>query len=464
MPVNSPCTQYTNFSSIWKKCRDVAAGEDAVKAAGEAYLKKNGGQSDESYQSYKDRASFYNATGRTIEGLSGMVFRKKALVEVPNSINDYSNDIDLDGSSIHEFSQSLIDNMLTVRRAAILVEYTENNTETVITKATKSAFNLRPFLTEYTAENVINWRTARVNNAVQLVLVVLREYVDVSDDEFVEQLAEQYRVLKLEDGQYLQRVYQKDESGDYVQVGDDIVPLMNNIPLNFIPFRFVGGNSVQKPALIDLVNVNLSHYKNSADYEQSLHFTSMPNAVVIGADEQELEGGLHMGSSEAWTFRSPETKVFYLELQGNGVSPGREVLDAKKKEMATLGARMLMEDKKAAEAAETESIRRSGENAALTTIVNQVSEAMTWALSVMAEWEGVADKNISFELNKDFFATPMSPNALKELVSAFQGGAISYDDLHKNLQRGEIISADKSAEDSKEEIAEETSLNMDFDA
>ena len=57
------------------------AGEDAVKAGGEKYLPRLDSQSDEEFKDYLNRASFFNATGRTAE--AHMVFRRPPFLKLP---------------------------------------------------------------------------------------------------------------------------------------------------------------------------------------------------------------------------------------------------------------------------------------------------------------------------------------------------------------------------------------------
>ena len=47
--------------AAWSRARDVLAGEDALKAAGTKYLPRMDSQSDEEYEAYKARASFFGS-------------------------------------------------------------------------------------------------------------------------------------------------------------------------------------------------------------------------------------------------------------------------------------------------------------------------------------------------------------------------------------------------------------------
>ena len=52
--------------AAWLRARDVIAGEDVVKAAGERYLPRLDAQTDEEYAVYKHRAPSIKATSRRV--------------------------------------------------------------------------------------------------------------------------------------------------------------------------------------------------------------------------------------------------------------------------------------------------------------------------------------------------------------------------------------------------------------
>src|SRR3954462_10631855 len=84
MPVNSTHSDYDATASAWSRARDVLAGEDAVKAGRERYLPRLDSQTDDEYLAYQARASFFNATSRTAEGYSGLIFRRPPFVKIPD--------------------------------------------------------------------------------------------------------------------------------------------------------------------------------------------------------------------------------------------------------------------------------------------------------------------------------------------------------------------------------------------
>lgn len=462
MAVDTTHMEYDNTINKWCKLRDAAAGQEAVHAAKTKYLARLSGQSDDEYKAYVGRALFYGATARTIDGLSGMVFRKPPTVELPGSMSDFVDNITLDGLDLQGFAEQIVDDAVTVGRAGILVDHPDTM-GTDLTQADAEALNIRPFLKHYKAESIFNWRMSGIRNSQVLIELRLWEWVEeaVANKEFEYVTIKQIRVLDLNDvGQYRQRIYRKNNKDEFVQHGDEVIPMMNNKPLDFIPFVFVGVKNsspdVEKPPLLDLANVNFSHYKTTADLEHGAHFTGLPTAVISGVtinDDDDADEYV-IGSATAWVFPNPETKAEYLEFQGTGLTTLSGMLIAKEQYMAFLGARMLTPDKKSVETAETAQIHRQGENSVLSSLSQSVSHSLEKALEIFAMWLGV-EGDITYKLNKDFMAIIMSSQQLLALVATWQAGGIAFEDFLENLKRGEIVQEERTAEDIKDEVEQE---------
>ncbi|OGB23343.1 MAG: hypothetical protein A3I66_01370 [Burkholderiales bacterium RIFCSPLOWO2_02_FULL_57_36] len=460
MSVQNPHIDYAAMAGKWKRCRDVAAGQDAVHAAQEEYLPKLKEQTPTDYEAYVTRAIFYNATWRTIAGLLGMLYRKPPTIDVPESVKPLLEDVTMNGVPFHVFSQKVAEESLSVGRVGVLVDYPMASPE--MTLADAAELNLRPTMCMYKSESIINWRTRRVNNKTVLCLVVLAfKYVE-QVDEFEEKSENRFRVLDLDPttgDTYRMRVFTVDDKGNNILL-ETSVPLMGSKPLDFIPFTFIGVDDitpdVDEPPLIDLVDLNLSHYRTTADYEHGCHFTGLPTAVVSGYSPKTDDEGrpiekLYIGSQSAWVFTDPNAKASFLEFTGQGLGALERNLDRKEAQMAILGARMLEGQKKAAEAAETAGIHRSGENSVLSSAAQTLSIGLKKSLETFCLWGG-ANAEVTFELNRDFFPMPMDYRMLKELVNALQKGGISFETFFENLKKGEVISSTITMEEEQTRI------------
>lgn len=474
MAVNDEHPEYAARKNQWQKLRDCAAGQEAIHDKGESYLPKLSGQDDPEYKAYKARALFYGATARTIDGLSGMVFRKDPQITVPKGIEPFMKNVTLDGTDINGFAEQIVDDDITVGRAGILVDHPATAAGT--TKAQAEQMNVRPFLKAYAAEAIFNWKTEGRKNEQVLTQVRLWETAEIpSGDEFDFDVRTQIRVLDFNPaGQYRQRIFIEavnptTRRKEWVQIGPDIVPLKNGAPLDVIPFFFVGvkngSAACEKPPLIDLANANLSHYISTADLEHGAHFTGLPTAVITGhtdASEDEAEE-YRIGAATAWLFPEPDAHAEYLEFQGQGLGALENRIGKKEEYMAFLGARMLSPDKKGVEASETAQIHRMGETSVLSSLAKSASQSIERALAFMADWAGFPGE-VSFKLNNDFMAVPMTAQQLTALLGTWQAGGIAFEDFLYNLKRGEIVADERTADEIRSEVETENPfLGQDID-
>lgn len=461
MPVNTQHPDYKRMVDRWRRCRDVADGQDAVHAAGELYLPRLHDQKPEEYSAMVKRTPFYNATWRTIAGLSGMLFRKPPKIEAPETAKEMLDDITLSGVPLQLFAQEVCEEALKVGRVGILTDYPETSADG-LTLADTKAMNLRPCLAMYRAENIVNWKTGRVKNVVVLTQVVLREYEEVAVDEFATKCEERFRVLDLvgagDARQYRVRRFKVEGDKD-VQIGADVFPTMSGARLDYIPFVFASPDGttpeVDIPPLIDLVDLNLSHYRNSADLEHGAHFTGLPTPVVSGWRPENAEDKLYIGSAAAWTFANPDAHASFLEFTGQGLGVLERLKAEKEKQMAVLGARMLEQQKTGVEKPEAQANQRKGEESTLSAAGQTISLGITRSLKWFMQWAGQDPKDTVFELNRDFYPAPMTPQMLTALVSSWQQGAFSDEVLFENLQKGEVIGRETTFEEEKERLEQQ---------
>lgn len=472
MPVKTQHPEYKAYVDKWERCEDVAAGQDRIHEAGQKYLPVLADQSPEEYNAYKTRTPFYNATWRTIVGLQGMLFRKPPQVEVPESVEPMLDNVTLDGTSLHIFALNLSEECLKIGRLGVFVDYPEVDVEAA-TKADALTMNYRPLLKMYRARSIINWKTRTIRNATVLSMVVLAEIANVAKDEYEDEEVEQFRVLDLvdikdKDGAvrptYRVRVIQVEmQEGKEVEIiKSTVFPMIDGKTLDYIPFQFIGVDdvswSIDEPPLIDLVDMNLSHYRTAADYEHGCHFTGLPTPVISGyvpgSDENGKTEKFFIGSMTAWVFPRPDAKASFLEFKGEGLNALEKNLSKKENHMAILGARMLEVQRNGVESAQTAAIHRGGEQSMLSSVAQAISIGVTKVLRTFCEFAGADSSNVKFELNRDFFPVPMDSLQLTAIIAAWQNGAISYETMLENLKKGEIVKLELSAEDEQKRIKE----------
>lgn len=460
MPVTTRHTEYDAHVDRWRKYRDASEGEDAVKAGGEGYLpRKSVAQTDDEYEAYKQRAMYFNAAGRTRDGLVGLPWRREPDLEYPGDMQPIVDDATMDGISLQELAKQATEEVVTVGRAGILVDYPPV-AELPASLAEYERSGNRPYATLYTAEAITNWSEDRIGNQMVLTRVVLRETVleDKQDDEFEHDEVEQYRVLDLTPEGYRQRRYRKVKK-EWAVV-EELYPKMNGRVMRYIPFEFLGPTNgltrVQKSPLADLAVVNLSHYRTMADLENGRHWCGSPTPVFIGefrSPDGEDVTEVKLGS-ESGIQMTEGSEATYLEFEGSGLEELREADKQKREMMVLLGSRILAEEKRQTEAAETARIHRAGEESTLQSIVNSVSRSMTRVMQYLRDWLG-SSGDIAFEINTDFVPSKMTPQELIAVVDAWQRGGLTTGDLFWQLKQGEMVRAEKTLEEHEAELESE---------
>ena len=352
MPVDTPSPEYEAALPRWQRCRDCFEGSDAVKARATAYLptlEGHKGSSSEKYDAYKTRAVFYNATARTVAGLLGSVFRATPSWTFPALIEDDLEDVTLMGRPLVSFALMAFKELLVTGRVGVQVD---------MPKAPAAGAKTRPYWVLRRAEDILSWRTVVRGGQETLTRVVLSEVVEEDDpeDEWSPTVIDQIRVLELVQhprtaaATYQIRRFRKKPSKETKDATDTweafeapIVPLKHGDPLTFIPFQFIGPTSVtpaiEKSPMVDIVDVNLSHYRTSADFEHGAHVTALPTPWVSGVDP-ELVDTFPIGSATAWVLQYPQARAGMLEFTGDGLKTLERSLSVKQEQMASLGARL----------------------------------------------------------------------------------------------------------------------------
>jgi hypothetical protein len=452
MPVDSQHPAYVRYFPQWQRCRDVMEGTDAVKGratgdqavphgSGTAYLPQPSGMQARDYQAYKTRAAFFGASGRVRQGLEGLIERKPPAIVVPQMIEAHLADITGTGVSLHALSSHLITEHLTTGRIGILVDLPEED---------QVAGQVRPRWTLATAEQLINWRHMRTPLGTQVYRqVVFEEEIDEEDptDPYRHLVIPQWRETVLEDGHYTVRIWRKVQgvTGETFLLRDERHPHRRGTPLAALPVFILNADSLDMtlgpPPLLDVVDLNLAHYRTNADFKHSLHMSSLATAYITGWENEEAE--MRVGALTAWVIPPADARVGYLEPSGAGWQGMQDDMRATEAQMAVLGARLLEPQRRTIEAAETHQIRQSAELSIMEAYALAASALITKALRCHAWWAGATDDpddaGITFTLNTDFLPTTIDAPTLTALTAAWQAGAVTQEDLYYNLVRGNVV-------------------------
>lgn len=424
--------------------------EQTVPDKGELYLPCPSGlpltkRNEEELQRYVDygkRAIFYNYTGRTLSGFIGQIFNRDPEIKLPDLLSAVEKDANGNGLSLTQLSREAAAEALSVGRLGLFVDYP--TTDGTVTQLDMKEGKARPTINIYLAETVINWRTKQVGAKQILSLVVLSEtYIDDDTNEFKPEEKEQWRVLDLTtDGVYRVRIYRDTDGWGQREV----LPKANGKWLNFIPFTFVGAINndpvPDQPPMYDLAKINIGHYRNSADNEESVFFCGQPTFVISGVTEswyKKIFGGVIRFGSRFGLALETNARAEIVQAEPNTVVA--DAMKRKEEQMAALGADFLKEQsvvKTATEAALDDSSKTS----IISTVASNVSAGFQFALECCAIYQGLPETGVSFKLNSQFDLTKLTAQDRAQIVKDWQNGAISWSELRSAYRKAGIATED----------------------
>lgn len=463
---------YRNALSSWQMVSDVCAGEKAVKGKGDTYLPRpnpndKSPENQERYKQYKLRAQFFGATSFTLNGLLGEVFRVDPKLELPALIDYAKDNADGAGVGLFQQTQKTVSEVMQKGRRFIFVDYPE--TEGVTTRAQQASGQIRAKILTRTAEQVINWKTTVVGSETKLSLVVIEEKQETpTEDGFGEESETIYRVLRLENGVYKVEIHKNDKKSAKWVIDKEYYPTdSSGNNWDEIPGTFIGSKNndpeIDPIPLYDLASVNLGHYRNSSEYEESIFFTNQPQPVMTGLTEswadKYLSDGIYIGSRSL--LMGPANSDFKF-VQASPNTLAKEGMDQKEEQMTALGARLV--DKGGAAKTVFQTMSENGaQHSVLSVVVANVSEAYTKALVWVARFEGATEEP-TIELNNQFLIDELDGPTLTALMALWQGGLLPKSDLQAKLKQAGLIDPAKSQEEIDEETENESAgLGLDDD-
>mgnify|MGYP003402143258 FL=1 len=395
---------------------------------------------------YREDAILTNFTNFTREGLTGLIFRKPLKLKLPKGMEYLEDNFTGAGINIYQASQHMASETLQLGRYGLLVDFYEDGG--------------KAYIKPYIAESIINWKTKQVDGVMKLSLIVLQEKVIKDDkDEFAQDEVTQYRVLRLNnDNVYTYQMYNQAAQaiGQEQQVTD-----YNGNPFDMIPFYFVGSEnndtSVDKQPLYDLALINLGHYRNSADYEESIFINGQPYLVVdVGEASQEEflaanPSGIAFGSRKVLVLASGGTAQL---LQANPNQLVAQAMKEKLEQAAKVGAR-LIESAGGRETAEAAKIRYGSQHASLYTLTSNMSWGGADAIRAACVFMGTDPTQVEYELNSDFYEQTADANLLAQQIMLLDRGIIAKDDIREygrktgfieDNRTNEVLEAESEAE------------------
>jgi len=412
----------------WKKIRD------ALAANCKSYLRDVGsGEPDKEYgaqrqKDYEDGAVFYGFTKRTLSGMVGAVMRKPPEIILPQGVEYLLENCDGSGIGLVQQAQDALKELDSMGRGGLL---SDGSPVEGMSMADQNAGLLNARIQFYPTESIIDWQDDTIGSAKVLTQVRLRETYEYKNenDEFTTLIGERIRVLELVDRKYQQRVFTFDNTGS--QQGDVkvIEPKLGKSKqaINYIPFTFIGADNndsnVDAPPLESLTDVNIGHYRNSADVEESSFIASQPTLMIYPGQTMNASqfaeanpNGIRLGSRMGHNLGAGGASEL---LQAQPSNLALELMLKKENQAVMIGAQLITPTIQVT--AEAARLQRGADTSIMATIAQNVSQAYAKAIQWCCEFMGVTGE-VVFELNTEFFLAQMTAQDRAQWIADINAG------------------------------------------
>jgi hypothetical protein len=393
----------------WQVMAAVTRGTNYIRDLCDTYLPQEPREDDEAYETRVDRSVLSPYTSRLIETAAGAILRKPIHIEGDDYWLDLSQDIDGLGSNINEYARRALVSSLTYGHSAVLVDYPAATGARNL--AEERAMGRRPYFVHVDAPQIWGWRQADYTMpGSPLTQIRIHEYATRPLNDFGEEQVEQMRVIY--PGKY-----------DLYTLGQEVVE-----------FSQTGGFSLDEIPLLDIANLNITHYQRQADLIHALHIAAMPTLVLEGWDD--TLGSATMGVNYAIAM-TPGNKAYYVQADATSFDAQMQELQSLEGQMSTLGVTKLFGQKFVAESAEAKRIDQAQSNSVLSIISQELESALNQAFGLAAKYVGIEPPEIKIDRDFDYYRLIGQDVAvLSDLNSQ---GKISDEMLLEILRRGEIL-------------------------
>ena len=469
---------YLTQAPMWELVTDIATGTAHVRALKEKYLPKMPLEDVKEYERRLQSTELFNGVGRTVKGLTGMVFRRDPVLgdDVPKSfVTDWEN-VDNAGTHGDVFSRVAFNEGLKRGHVCILVDAPP--TPEGMTLADEQKLGWRPYWVMVLPENILSWRVSTVNGKTMVTQVVIRTAVTEPRGQFGEQSAVEYRVYRVDhpDGVTPLVTWQLWRAGsDSVirMVGEGAIRNQTEVPLAVAYLGEKVGLLQSVPPLVDLAYTNIAHYQVRSDHRHSLHKASIPILVFVNrnAVDTEQEISVNVGIDVG-----KDGDVKYVEHSGSALGQTRMELKDLEVQMAAQGLAMLQSETRSAETAEAKRIDKAEQDSSLAVAARGMQDCLELAQQYHSNYR--KEQGGSIKVNQDFESLNFDPAmiaallnlhvanvwSLETLWDALEAGGIQPQDFDRNMERLRLALVQKESQEQAMAIADAQSTDPDPDA
>ena len=445
--------QVIGMQPYWGRMQAVTNGTDFIRYYAPTYLPQEPREPEDAYQTRVQRSVLSPYTVRLIDNAAGLILRRPIELEGDDYWTTWSENVDGLGSSLNEYARRALVSSLTYGHSGILVDFPPDPGVTTLFE--ERQLGRRPYFNHIDPYDIWGWRQETPIPNSPLSQIRLHEWTTIPEGTYGQKRVERIRVITPTGYEVYQRHGESYgvDPGTPTPDGQSDIGLVDSgaLPFNQIPFVPIYTNRTgmltSSPPLIDIANLNITHYQRQADLIHALHIAAMPILVLEGWDDADDSTAVGVNYGMITT---PGNKVYYVNADAGAFNAQHEELKELEMQMSTLGISKLLGQKYVAESADAKRIDQAQANSVLAIISMELESSLQQAFYFAARYLGIEPPKVT--LNRDFDFYRLLGQDISVIGQLRAEGGLSDQTYLEILRSGEIIPDKINLEDELAEI------------
>jgi len=281
------------------------------------YLEPYYYESKEDYEKRLRMVAVDNHTKSVVGIYNSFLFRREIKREFGSIENDpgltpFLKDADLDGRSFHAFLRDLSTYAMVYGNCWVVVDKPTTN---AVTRADELNQDIRPYVSLFTPDNVLDWQYERqANGLYQLTYLKVKEEV-IENKQYIREYTPTEINVYLIDGDH--------KTGDIV---DSMPNALGKVPAVCVYAQRSPTRGIGYSAIGDIADVQKDLYELSSEMNEIIRLTNHPSLVKTRGTEASAGAGSIIQMEEGL---DPGLKPFLLQPNGSSIESIVSAMDKK---------------------------------------------------------------------------------------------------------------------------------------
>ena len=445
----------TTMQARTRMLRAVYGGTETMRNMGTEFLPQYEKESDARYQARLASTFALNKLREAVDAASAKPFRTmlKIVNNTDQELDQWVQDIDLQGNHLHVFAHQLFNNALLDGLCHMLIDHP--TTADMPNLAAQKSSGARPFMKIYKVDDVAAAYDLYTGGDTKTVHVRIRSQ-RADRDGFKEVLYNQIRVIEIDPTKasgIVQLWEQKATSGgsnwDFISE----TPIQNMPEVPFVTF-YAGEKEADyqvRPVFIDLAYKQQEHWISSSDQRSILSAARFPMLACSGVQiDPEDEAQFAIGPYKVLYAPEANGRWYYVEPRGTAIESGAKDLDRLEMQMDMMALNPVTGTHRQYVPQNERDIQETRVHSVVHDLAIGAQDAIEKAVRFMGQWTGRDYSTIQAILNTEFSNTKDRLDEVAQLVAMWEKKGLSREVLLVEVRNRNLLGDDF---DMKKELA-----------